>query len=301
MIHATRAAFMAYFNRFSTWAQGAVERLAKTKDAAQEAPGYGEPEVTVTDEGIAEILLYAFVESHFICEMCGLPGSMAVSDVGFARAMDKAKATKKPIHVRINSGGGDVFAGVAVANMVREAKALVIVDGNAASIATVIAAASRHVTMLPGTTMMVHNPWSGVAGNSRAMRAEADILDKLRDAMLDIYTGKSKTKQDRQSWQDLLDGADGADGSWLSAAECVAIGIADVAPSPEADTPTAAMIEQRQMVATLHGVALPKNLAELPGQVGPLNPPVPASVEPVGAIAAGVRVCHRPGAFRSNP
>lgn len=296
MMTAARTAFLAYVNRFNAWAQGAAERLVKA--LADDAPGYGQPEVVVTADGIAEIRLYAFIESHFMCELYGLPGSMAVSDVGFARALDAAKATGKPARLRINSGGGDVFAGVAMANMVREAKVAVFIDGNAASIATVIAAASPHVTMLPGTTMMVHNPWSCIGGNARAFRTEADILDKLRDSMVEVYVGKTGSKADAAKWRALLDGAEGADGTWLSAGQCMELGLADSAPRPDEDKATAALVEQRQLVATYHGVTLPKNLAEMPGRADPQNPIPPAPGADRGAIAAGERVSHRPGAFR---
>lgn len=264
--------------------------------AAQEA-GYGEPEV-VEEKDSAEIRIGAYIESHGLCEMWGLPGSMAVSDVGFARAMDKARATGKAVRVRLNSGGGDVFAGVAISNRVREAGAAVVVDGLAASIASVIAAASPHVTMLPGTTMMVHNPWSCVCGNARGMRAEADVLDKLRESMLDVYVGKTRETYTRAQWQAALDGKDGADGTWLSAAECLAVGVADVAPTPDVDRPTASMIEQRQASATLNGVKLPTNLAELPDGAAPLKPVKdPTTRGATVETAPGVRVSHRKGAF----
>lgn len=294
----TRTSLDGLYARLRHYQSYLQQQTPDAKRNAQES-GYGEPEV-VEDaaSGVTEIRLYAFIESHLMCEMWGLPGSVAVSEVGFSHAMDKAKALGKPILLRINSPGGDVFAGVVIANRVREAKASVVIDGNAASIASVIAAASPSVTMLPGTTMMVHNPWSCICGNARAMQAEASVLDKLRESMLDIYVGKTRTKYTRAQWATALDGVNGADGSWLSAGECLAAGIADSAPTPEADTPTAAMIEQRQALAEMHGVKLPQNLAELPGRADPLKPAVdPTNRGTASETAPSVRVSHRRGAF----
>lgn len=294
MIREIRSGIASYLSRFRSY----VERTVANPQA-REAGVIGEPDVVDGAGGSVEIRLYAFIESHFTCEMWGLPGSVAVSDVGFSRALDRAKATGRQVVVRINSGGGDVFSGVTIANRVREAGLPVVIDGNAASIASVIAAASPHVTMQPGATLMVHNPWSCICGNSKAFRAEAIILDKLRESMLDIYVGKTREKYTREQWRVALDGEDdGADGTWLSAAECLAAGIADEAPTPENDSPTAVLLEQRLMLAELHGVKLPKNLAELPGQAVPQKPEVvPAPGVSPGVMAPGVRVSHRAGAF----
>lgn len=291
-----RAAFSAYVGRIMAWAKQAALEAVR---AASDTPAFGEPDVTIDAEGIAEIRLYAFIESHFLVEGWGIPGSIAVSDIGFARVLDKIKAARpKGVRLRINSGGGDVFAGVAIANLVRQAKIPVVVDGVAASIASVIAASSPHVTMLPGTTLMLHNPWGCVCGNSRALRAEADVMDQLRDAMVDIYAGKTGT--DNGLIKEALDGPDGADGTWYGAQEAVDVGLADVYEQPtKPDKEKAkALLEQRQMVAELHSVALPKNLAELPDPVDPQKPELPAPVAEQVAIAASERVCHRPGAFR---
>ncbi len=288
-------AFLAYVNRF----QAFIGQSPKVAAVANDAPTYGEPDVVVDDAAQrTEIRVYAFIEAGIMCEMWGLPGNVAVSESGFARALDKAKAHGLPIVLRLNSGGGDVFAGVTIAALVRENKLAVIVDGNAASIASVIAAASPHVTMAPGATVMVHNPWSCVCGNAKTMRAEAEVLEKLRDAIMEIYTAKTREKYTRAQWAAALDGKDGADGTWFTSGECMEAGLCDSAPMPEQDRPTAELIEQRQMVATLHGVALPKNLAELPGRAEPQNP-LPPALGPVTGekIVPSVRVSHRSGAF----
>lgn len=290
------AAVLSYVNRFLGYAQqGGMQQRT-----AQDVPGYGEPDVT-SDGKRVEMRLYAYIEPGMVCEMYGLPGTVAVSEAGFARALDRAKAHKLPIVLRLNSGGGDVFAGVAIATMVREAKLPVIIDGNAASIATVIAAASPDVTMAAGSTQMFHNPWSVVMGNARAMRAEATTLDTIRDAMLEIYAAKTKEKYTRDQWAAALDGVDGQDGTWMTSAQCLAAGVCDSAPMPADDDAgiDAAVIERRQMLAELHGVALPKNLATLPGRATEQKPqesPAPGPA-PAAVMAPSVRVSHRKGAF----
>lgn len=289
--------FLSYVARVSSWASAGYKALA----SADASPGYGEPDVTedpATDA--VELRVYAFIESHMMCEMYGLPGSVAVSEVGFARALDRAKATGKPIKVRINSYGGDVFCGTTIANLIRENKLAVVVDGVAASIASVMAAASPHVTMLTGSTMMLHNPSSVVWGNAKAMRAEATVLDKIREAMLDIYTAKTAGRWSREQWVQTLDGIDGADGTWWTGDEAIESGLADSYQVGEPDeSRKAALLEARKNVATIHAVALPKNLggeglaAPAPETHGPAGPSVDSEMK-----KGGQRVGNRPGAFR---
>lgn len=282
----TRALLLATLKRYQSYISGA------TQAARGEAPqGYGEPDVIEEqEEGRVAIRLYAFIDSHVMLELFGIPGSIAVSDVGFARALDRAKTMKKPVVVRINSMGGDVFAGVAIANMVKDAKLPVIVDSNAASIASVITASSPHVTMKPGATLMVHNPWTMLAGNAKALRAEAVVLDELTESMLDIYVAKTGARFTRDQWRKALEGEDGADGSWFSAGAALEAGMADSASAPEKDAPSAAMLEERRAAAALHGVKLPQSLEELPAQADPQSPKAPASGTPSGEPAAGRRV-----------
>lgn len=247
---------MAAIRRFM--ARHAPTRMAEAANTA------GEPEYT-TAGNTAEVRLYGEVVPHMMAGWY-LPGE-AFSDVGFARVLDGLKG--KAITLRINSAGGDVFGGVAIATRVREAKLQVLVEGIAASIASVIVAASPKVSMAAGSTIMVHAPWSITAGNADAHRAEAAILDKIREAMLDIYTSKSGKKYSRAQWRAALAGPEGADGTWWTGSDALAVGIADsYAKDPEEKLPAAkrtALADQRQKVATLYCSQLPAHLAN-PGK-----------------------------------
>jgi ATP-dependent protease ClpP protease subunit len=263
-------------------------------EASTDSPAWGEPEATETENGV-ELAIRGYIMDHMSVEAFGIPA--VVSDIGFARAIAKYKG--KVTSLRINSGGGDVFAGIAISALVRENAIPVTIDGVAASIASVIAAASPRVVMTTGATVMVHQPWSYAAGNSTAMRAEADILDKLRDAMLDVYVAKTGKRYTRAQWSAALTGPEGADGTWWDGTEAVATGFADqYASAPLAAARAAALVENRKAVAEHHHVPLPKNLAELPGQADPQNPEAkPASGQPPEVLASSVRVSHRKGAF----
>jgi ATP-dependent Clp protease protease subunit len=126
------------------------------------------------------------------------------------------------ITVRINSPGGSAFDGVAIYNVLRAAgkPITVMVDGIAASAASLIAMAGDTITMGRGSMLMLHNPWTIALGNANDLRAEADVLEKIGDSMADIYVAKSgKTIAEIKA---ILDAE-----TWLSAQDAVDQGFAD--------------------------------------------------------------------------
>jgi ATP-dependent protease ClpP protease subunit len=66
------------------------------------------------------------------------------------------------LNVHINSPGGNVFDGLAIYNFLRRRKAEVVVfiDGLAASIASIIAAAGDRVVMPENSNLFIHNPFT---------------------------------------------------------------------------------------------------------------------------------------------
>ena len=101
--------------------------------------------------------------------------------------LDGAKG--KDINIYINSGGGSVFAGMAIYNMLKRHQGYktVHVDGLAGSIASVIALAGDKVIIPSNAYMMIHKPWSGLYGNSTELREMADTLDKIEEGILNVY------------------------------------------------------------------------------------------------------------------
>ena len=85
----------------------------------------------------------------------------------------------KDLNVYVNSGGGSVFAGIAIYNMIKrhaaKANVKVYVDGLAGSIASILAFAGSEPPEIPSNAfLMIHNPWSYCEGNAADMRKMAD-------------------------------------------------------------------------------------------------------------------------------
>jgi ATP-dependent Clp protease protease subunit len=105
----------------------------------------------------------------------------------------------KPITVWIDSYGGDVFAAAGIYNALMEHKGPVTVkiDGKAMSAASVIAMAGGEILMSPMAIMMIHNPLTYAEGDMHDLRHTADILDQVKEAIVNAYqlkTNKSRAK-----------------------------------------------------------------------------------------------------------
>lgn len=126
------------------------------------------------------------------------------------------------ITVWINSPGGDVFAAAQIYNMLMDYKGNVTVriDGLAASAASVIAMAGTTVEMSPVGMLMIHNPSTAVIGNTKEMQAAIQMLDEVKESILNAY--ELKTGQPRQQLSDLMDAE-----SWMNAKKAVEMGFAD--------------------------------------------------------------------------
>ncbi|MFJ6066573.1 head maturation protease, ClpP-related [Streptomyces tendae] len=139
------------------------------------------------------------------------------------------------MRVRINSPGGSVFEGIAIANALRAHPATVTVqvDAIAASIASVIAMAGDRIEMAPNSMLMIHDA-SGMAwGNAADMEEMAELLDLISDNIADAYA--TRAGGTREQWRDRMRAE-----TWYLPEDAVANGLADEAvPAPKAGTPAA--------------------------------------------------------------
>ena len=126
------------------------------------------------------------------------------------------------ITVWINSPGGCVFAAAQIYNMLMEYKGDVTVniDALAASAASVIAMAGTKVLMSPVSLMMIHNPMTIAIGDSREMQKAGEMLDEVKESILNAY--EIKTGLNRTKLSHLMDGE-----SWFNAKKAVELGFAD--------------------------------------------------------------------------
>lgn len=124
--------------------------------------------------------------------------------------------------VHINSPGGAAWDGITIMNALRAHKATVnvVVDGLAASAASMIAMAGDTVTMNRGSQMMIHDASGGAYGNAQDLESTAAVLHKLSDSAADIYAARAGGT--REDWRAVMQAE-----TWYTAEEAVTAGLAD--------------------------------------------------------------------------
>ena len=105
------------------------------------------------------------------------------------------------ITVWINSPGGDVFAAAQIYNMLIEYKGNVTIKS-------------------PVAMMMIHNPATIAIGDSSEMKKAIDMLDEVKESIMNAY--EIKTGLSRSRISHLMDAE-----SWFNAKKAVELGFAD--------------------------------------------------------------------------
>ena len=146
-----------------------------------------------------------------------------------------------PITLSINSPGGDTIAASQIYTMLMEYPydVTVKITGIAASAASVIAMAGTKVTMSPTSMMMVHNPFTVAMGDSAEMRRASQLLDEVKESIINVY--ELKTWMSRTRLSRMMN-----DETWMNAVKAKELGFCDEILFTD-DTPVA---EDAQFFAT---------------------------------------------------
>lgn len=131
------------------------------------------------------------------------------------------------VTLRINSPGGSVFEGAAIYNAVKRhpGGVDVVIDGLAASMASVIACGGTSVAMASNALFMIHNPASDMWGDAEDMRREADLLDKVKETIVNSY--RDRTGMDAEEISSMMDAE-----TWLTAEQALEFGFIDSITEP---------------------------------------------------------------------
>lgn len=171
-----------------------------------------------------ELYLYGTVGRDFWGEE-----SFGASDVSeFLAGIDGV------LTVYLNSGGGLVHEGIAIYNQLRSytGHKRLIIQGVAASIASVIALAGDEIVMGDGAMMMIHDPaqwFIDGRGTEDEHRRVADGLGKAASNMAKLYARRSGLSEDEA--REIMRAE-----TWLDGDEALAKGfVTELAQDPETD------------------------------------------------------------------
>lgn len=139
-------------------------------------------------------------------------------------AADLESLGGRDVTVRINSGGGDVFAAHAIHNQLvaYKGRVTVVIDGLAASAATIIAVAGDRIIMPANALFMIHNPAIGLSdyyGADELLKA-AEALNTIKGSIVAAY--RKRCKASAEELAAMMDAE-----TWMGAAECLEKGFVD--------------------------------------------------------------------------
>jgi ATP-dependent protease ClpP protease subunit len=221
----------------------------------------------------------------------GAPATLTLmGDVGFditasgvATAL-KGLADDAPLTVSLNSYGGDALAGIAIHNMLarRQRKPTMIVEGIAASAASLIAMAGERIVMPSNAFLMIHEAWGAAVGDADTMRGQAEVLEQISGAYRRTYA--ARTGLEEQEVAAMM-----AAETWLDAETAVAKGFATEAAEPAAVKAFAALPLSRFTRVPAPLAALVANASTPPA--GPPAPDkemgsMPDDITPAGGLPA---------------
>ncbi|WP_333847644.1 head maturation protease, ClpP-related [Phaeobacter italicus] len=179
-----------------------------------------------------EIVLEGYIHDHETCEWMG---------AGYFSARmvrDALSSFSGDVTVRVNSNGGDPFEGEAAraAFEAHTGKVTVLVNGMAASAASLLIMGADQIELSAGSFIMIHDPSGGCWGTAEAHEAEAERLRTLASTYADVYADRSGLSSEEVKAMMTAE-------TYMNAAKAVETGFADaVIGNPKSDVPEAEAI-----------------------------------------------------------
>ena len=235
---------------------------------------------TVGDDE-AEITLYGDVMSKQPTDWwTGEPEpGLYITPEGFMEDLAAVK-DKGHITVKLNSCGGDLYTGIAIHNALKtlSGEVNVVVEGIAASAASVIMCAGDTVTVYPGSLVMIHGVsvylWDSL--NIQDMKQLMKGMDASERAVAEIYNAKTGIAVDTLRGMMTKE-------TWLTGREALEKGFADNLLEDEED-PDMSMSHDRK-VLYVNGIGHNvEGLRHIPGTI-----PIQKSAKPAARPAANIR------------
>ena len=201
-------------------------------------------------DGTGELLLYGDIageKSWYADE---------VTPKEFAAELN-ALGSVSEITVRINSGGGDVFAAVEIGNLLEQHPAYVIaiIGGVCASAATIIACHCNKVIAANDSTYMIHPVKMGLCEyvGVEKLKEYINAITTIRENIVSLYAKKTgRDKDEVAGWMDAT--------SWWTGPQAKENGFVDELSNNE----EGAVVENRNGVLFVNSVNMNLPFAETP-------------------------------------
>lgn len=201
-----------------------------------------------------------------------IPGQY-ITPEGFMEDLEPIK-NKSRITVKLNSCGGDLYTGIAIHNALKSlpGKVNVVVEGIAASAASVIMCAGDTVSVFPGSLVMIHgvSVFLYDAMNIQDMKLLMKGMDASERAVAEIYNAKTGIEVDTLRSMMTKE-------TWFTGREAIDKGFADELKEGEGD-PEMSMSADKKVLfvnSVRHNI---EGLRNVPGGIPVKNVTPPAGM-----------------------
>lgn len=214
----------------------------------------------------------------------GLYGEVGweITTAGVTRALSEAGG--KPITISVDSYGGDALQGIAIHNILARypGKKTAVIEGVAASAASLFPLAADTRIMPSNGFLMIHNAWGGVMGDADDMRGQADVLERISAAYRRTYSANTALNEDEV--QQMMSAE-----TWLSGEDCVLCGFATEVSEPR-DIKAMASVHRERFVNPPEALIADQSKTEDEPAESSVEPETEAMAEAVSHIEASPEV-----------
>jgi len=150
-------------------------------------------------------------------------GFWGMTSGDFIRDLKAVDDGVSQIHVHFDTEGGDLFDGIAIHNTLRALgeRCTGYIDGACFSAGSVAVCGAHRVVMADNAMLMIHNPWTWMAGDSDELRKMADMMDKAFEGIVASYQHRALNVDDAELRRMINDT------TWLTSAEALTHGFVD--------------------------------------------------------------------------
>lgn len=163
-----------------------------------------------------EVLLNGYIEEEAWYDDDVTPDTL--HDALYAEGTDP----NEDVTIVLNSYGGVCNAATRMYDAIKSypGRVNILISGTAASAATVVAMAADHLSMTPGSLLMVHDPSTACWGNIADFEETLQSLKATKESILNLY-GQRCSKERAELSQMMTDTC------WMDANEALANGFVD--------------------------------------------------------------------------
>lgn len=292
------------------------KHLALALAVALAAPGFvsaAQPRILNKAGGAPELQAESWYSIKAADHALGKPLEVYIyGDIGFwgmtsgdfIRDLKAVDDGVSQIHVHFDTEGGDLFDGIAIHNTLRAlgTRCTGFIDGACFSAGSVAVCGAHRVVMADNAMLMIHNPWTWMAGDSEELRKMADMMDKAFEGIVASYQHRALNVNDAELRRMINDT------TWLTSAEALAHGFVDEVigeGQPFANNAERGKIlnryrnvpEAARLVAEVEVPPTPEPAPE----PAPAPPPVPAAPESSELAAKLAADCEQAGLSNCLP